>query len=381
MQFNLSIIDIPEVNTEVKKHLLTPPYVGPDLPPAVVEISLRTSDGDSMALELWSFSFSENTDPPMSTPSTIYNRMVTLLKSILAVTRTVPAYKLARRQGSDTYIICYRVYAGHQSSVVLGEGSKLHQIGQVATPFGTVGAVVEYRTHLALSPHKAEIPILIKSDHFQPESSPKSCREAAIAVRPVFSSGSGSDESVESNRLFINTPPNDAISGIRKLRSESPLVGKCGAFATDVTLQGPVLPDLPLVDIIAQEIEETKRLNMDKVLERKRRTSENLAKSPPDNSTKEPKSSQGSNQSLQHIGEDFVLIDMKLPFAETDTQGADIGSFYKQCQAAPPLSSFDNDPTLSEQVNELTDQLKDFETRSKDFDDLVRSLCSDTELE
>ena len=47
-------------------------------------------------------------------------------------------------------------------------------------------------------------------------------------------------------------------------RSESPLVGKCGAFATDVTLQGPVLPDLPLVDIIAQEIEETKRLNMDK---------------------------------------------------------------------------------------------------------------------
>ena len=38
---------------------------------------------------------------------TVYNRMGILLKSLIAVSRVTPAYKIARNQGHD-YILCYR---------------------------------------------------------------------------------------------------------------------------------------------------------------------------------------------------------------------------------------------------------------------------------
>lgn len=38
---------------------------------------------------------------------TVYNRLSVLLKSLLAITRVTPAYKLSRKQGHD-YVILYR---------------------------------------------------------------------------------------------------------------------------------------------------------------------------------------------------------------------------------------------------------------------------------
>lgn len=37
----------------------------------------------------------------------VYNRLSVLLKSLLAITRVTPAYKLSRNQGHD-YVILYR---------------------------------------------------------------------------------------------------------------------------------------------------------------------------------------------------------------------------------------------------------------------------------
>jgi hypothetical protein len=39
---------------------------------------------------------------------TVYNRMALLLKSLITVSRVTPAYRLSRRQGADSYVICYR---------------------------------------------------------------------------------------------------------------------------------------------------------------------------------------------------------------------------------------------------------------------------------
>lgn len=47
-----------------------------------------------------------------------------LLKSLLAVTRITPAYKLAFRQGPDSFVICYRVYLGDPNYDCLGECSE-----------------------------------------------------------------------------------------------------------------------------------------------------------------------------------------------------------------------------------------------------------------
>ena len=87
-----------------------------------------------------------------------------LLKSILCVSRVLPAYKFARRQGPDTHVMCYRIFAGEPNSNPLGKDYQtacvskklrkicskslvnvctytffnLLQVGQVATGFGTI---------------------------------------------------------------------------------------------------------------------------------------------------------------------------------------------------------------------------------------------------
>jgi hypothetical protein len=39
---------------------------------------------------------------------TVYNRMGMLLKSLASVARVTPSYRLARKQLSGDYVICYR---------------------------------------------------------------------------------------------------------------------------------------------------------------------------------------------------------------------------------------------------------------------------------
>lgn len=50
----------------------------------------------------------------------IYNGMSILLKSLIAVTRATPAYKLSRKQSTDSYNIYYRIYTGEPHTHNLG---------------------------------------------------------------------------------------------------------------------------------------------------------------------------------------------------------------------------------------------------------------------
>lgn len=52
---------------------------------------------------------------------TVYNRMGLLLKSLVTVTRVTPAYKLARRQSPDSYVILYNIYMGEPQFHQLGK--------------------------------------------------------------------------------------------------------------------------------------------------------------------------------------------------------------------------------------------------------------------
>ena len=101
---------------------------------------------------------------------TVYNRMGLLLKSLITVSRVTPAYRLSRRQGVDSYVICYRVLLGEpQVAADLGEGALTARVGQVTTPVSTIVFGVDYRTKMTITPHTAERvsqPILVKSDHF-----------------------------------------------------------------------------------------------------------------------------------------------------------------------------------------------------------------------
>lgn len=51
----------------------------------------------------------------------IYGRMGILLKTLVSVTRVTPAYRMARRQGPDSYTINYKIYVGDPQLDSLGE--------------------------------------------------------------------------------------------------------------------------------------------------------------------------------------------------------------------------------------------------------------------
>jgi len=88
--YNLAVKDIHEVLSETKKAM------SGQLPspgrPLVVEISLKTAEGDTMVLEWWRLAVVAGGDPQVKITHTVYNRMGILLKSLITVTRVTPAY-------------------------------------------------------------------------------------------------------------------------------------------------------------------------------------------------------------------------------------------------------------------------------------------------
>nr|XP_020456410.1 autophagy-related protein 13 isoform X2 [Monopterus albus] len=165
--FNLAIKDIPEVTHEAKKALAGQlPAIGRSM---CVEISLKTSEGDSMELETWCLEMNEKCDKDIKVSYTVYNRLSVLLKSLLAITRVTPTYKLSRKQGHD-YVILYRIYFGEVQLSGLGEGFQTVRVGVVGTPVGTVTLSCAYRTNLAFMSNRQferSAPIMgIIVDHF-----------------------------------------------------------------------------------------------------------------------------------------------------------------------------------------------------------------------
>ncbi|KAM8903782.1 autophagy-related protein 13 isoform 2-T3 [Spinachia spinachia] len=165
--FNLAIKDIPEVTHEAKKALAGQlPGIGRSM---CVEISLKTSEGDSMELETWCLEMNEKCDKDIKVSYTVYNRLSVLLKSLLAITRVTPAYKLSRKQGHN-YVILYRIYFGEVQLSGLGEGFQTVRAGVVGTPVGTVTLSCAYRTNLAFMSNRQferSAPIMgIIVDHF-----------------------------------------------------------------------------------------------------------------------------------------------------------------------------------------------------------------------
>ncbi len=60
---------------------------------------------------------------------TIYNRLSILLKSVVAVSRALPAYKYARNQNCDSYVFMYQVYAHEPASSSLGKEYRSNSVG------------------------------------------------------------------------------------------------------------------------------------------------------------------------------------------------------------------------------------------------------------
>ncbi|XP_076182221.1 autophagy-related 13 isoform X2 [Ptiloglossa arizonensis] len=350
--FNLAIHDVPEVLAEAKRALCGE-MINSTIP-LCIEISLRTVEGDTMVLETWSLGIMpEHSDPTIRVTYTVYNRMGILLKSLLSVSRIIPAYKLSRRQSPDSYVICYRIYMGEPQLHTLGDNYKNVRVGQLCTPVGTIHLSVSYRTKMTISPtHTGRDSIMLKSDHFHSDLSPRHARY---------------QQSEETSKSLSDTI-------------------KVGAFVVNkhvtVNEEDFVIPDVPFSSLLTPRQTSPPPVSVAETTNTKTATTTtttdssngNIERLTNDNTTSKCNSQNGSRRSscsMTSANDDFI---MKTPFAVTNTN-SDLGAFYRECQSAPQLQTFVKEETLEEQIEDLTKQLETFETKGRLYEDILSSLC------
>ncbi|KAJ7344683.1 hypothetical protein JRQ81_000633 [Phrynocephalus forsythii] len=489
--FNLAIKDIPEVTHEAKKALAGQlPAVGRSM---CVEISLKTAEGDSMELEIWCLEMNEKCDKEIKVSYTVYNRLSLLLKSLLAITRVTPAYRLSRKQGHE-YVILYRIYFGEVQLSGLGEGFQTVRVGTVGTPLGTITLSCAYRINLAfMSTRQFERtpPIMgIIIDHFVDRPYPSSSPMHPCNYRTTGEDNVGAYPSVEDSQeacttSFSTSPPsqessiwNQRSSDLARGRISScilsssrlsyqpaalgvgsadlgyPVVfagGLSAAHPHQLAIPGkeggvPMIPSQPVhgtqadhermvtctpldgghysaVTPSSSEDNETVSNSsegkngsphdlLETIFVRKvgafvnkpinqvtmasldipfamfapknvdlddNDPMVNPPESPEDESPLQGSlhSVGSSDSSSGNIHDDFVMVDFKPAFSKDDILPMDLGTFYREFQNPPQLSSLSIDigaQSMAEDLDSLPEKLAVHEKNVKEFDDFVETL-------
>ncbi|XP_072473725.1 autophagy-related protein 13 isoform X5 [Notamacropus eugenii] len=429
--FNLAIKDIPEVTHEAKKALAGQlPAVGRSM---CVEISLKTSEGDSMELEIWCLEMNEKCDKEIKVSYTVYNRLSLLLKSLLAITRVTPAYRLSRKQGRE-YVILYRIYFGEVQLNGLGEGFQTVRVGTVGTPVGTITLSCAYRINLAfMSTRQFERtpPIMgIVIDHFVDRPYPSSSPMHPCNYRTAGDDAGGAYPSVEDSQevcttSFSTSPPSQLMvpgkeGGVpftpsqpahgtqadhEKMATFTPsdgahyIVTPSSSEDTETvsnSSEGRGSPHDVLEAILVRKVGALVNNSMDQV------TMTNLdipfAMFAPKNFELEdndpmvnPPDSPGTESPLQgslhsdgssggssgNTHDDFVMVDFKPAFSKDDILPMDLGTFYREFQNPPQLSSLSIDigaQSMAEDLDSLPEKLAVHEKNVKEFDAFVETL-------
>ncbi len=149
--FNLKIEEYGEITNEIYR--ATENQFPPDCSCISVDFQLQTCDGEKLPLESWALQFdSSSTDDTVGIRSHFYHQLGTLLKSALSASRVTPSYRnYVRRQGADSFIICYRIIRGLPDLQELGDGYRSARIGNLASPFGSLYLDLHYRTNMVIS--------------------------------------------------------------------------------------------------------------------------------------------------------------------------------------------------------------------------------------
>ncbi|KAM6068107.1 autophagy-related protein 13 isoform 10-T13 [Theristicus caerulescens] len=396
--FNLAIKDIPEVTHEAKKALAGQlPAVGRSM---CVEISLKTSEGDSMELEIWCLEMNEKCDKEIKVSYTVYNRLSLLLKSLLAITRVTPAYRLSRKQGHE-YVILYRIYFGEVQLSGLGEGFQTVRVGTVGTPVGTITLSCAYRINLAFMSTRAGedngavYPSVEDSQEVCTTSFSTSPPSQLIGpgkeggVPPIPSQpahGTQADQErmctpLDGVHYSAATPSSsedtETVSNSSEGKCGSPhdlletiFIRKVGAFVNKPINQVTMANlDIPFAMFAPKNVE----------LE----DNDPMVNPPDSPETESPLQgslhSEGSSGSStgNNTHDDFVMIDFKPAFSKDDILPMDLGTFYREFQNPPQLSSLSIDigaQSMAEDLDSLPEKLAIHEKNVKEFDAFVETL-------
>ncbi|ERE70271.1 autophagy-related protein 13 isoform 1 [Cricetulus griseus] len=388
--------------------------------------------GDSMELEIWCLEMNEKCDKEIKVSYTVYNRLSLLLKSLLAITRVTPAYRLSRKQGHE-YVILYRIYFGEVQLNGLGEGFQTVRVGTVGTPVGTITLSCAYRINLAfMSTRQFERtpPIMgIIIDHFvdrpYPSSSPmhpcnyRTGEDAGVTYPSVedsqevcttsFSTSPPSQLMVPGKEGGVPLAPNQPAHGTQadqeRLVTHAPSDGThCAATPSSSedtetvsnSSEGRASPHDVLETIFVRKV----GAFVNKPINQVTLTSldipfamfapKNLELEDADpmvNPPESPETTSPLHGSLHSDGssggssgnthDDFVMIDFKPAFSKDDILPMDLGTFYREFQNPPQLSSLSIDigaQSMAEDLDSLPEKLAVHEKNVREFDAFVETL-------
>nr|XP_022321200.1 autophagy-related protein 13-like [Crassostrea virginica] len=427
--FNLAIKDIAEVHSETKKALAGQNALLSQN--VCVEISLKTSEGAAMVLETWYIGLNKETcDVNARISYTVYNRMGIALKTLFSISRVTPAYKLSRQQGAcaDDYVICYRFYQGDPQFFMLGDNYQTVKVGSVPTPVGTIYMNLAYRTKLLITPQKSskEIPIEVKDDHFKKDNSPRrptTPKPCSLGFRRNSTSedlfGDGVDGQDLCSTTFNNSPGEAFIYGMSQNVQVPPnpqqrapqkhtsddqegkettskkqenvekqlsftSYQKVGAFAQNRNskeINKTDFEDVPFLNLLQPE---GKSETMVKEQNDPNCSESNVQisgqKSEEDKVLEQPLSPSESISSNTSAPDDFVMVELKTPFAGADPN-QDLGKFYRECQGAPQLAMCTAETNITEALADISSQIQMFESNIEGFDDFVTSITESVTVE
>ncbi|XP_077142990.1 autophagy-related protein 13 isoform X17 [Ranitomeya variabilis] len=371
--FNLAIKDIPEVTQEAKKALSGQlPAVGRSM---CVEISLKTSEGDSMELEVWCLEMNEKCDRDIKVSYTVYNRLSLLLKSLLAVTRVTPAYRLSRKQGHE-YVILYRIYFGDVQLLGLKEGFQAVRVGTVGTPIGTLTLTCAYRTNLAfMSTRATEEPgavypsvedsqdVCATSFSTSPPSQMmvpgKDGGLPNITAHPAHGTQADHDRApltspshvtgTTSSSEEADIPSGSSTTGRSTSPNKSPHIlftRKVGAFVDKPSPQVTYAStDIPFAVFAPRQTDAEDTDPMVFPLQV-------ICPETPVEVSPDARSLQSSCSSNDVPQDDFVMVDFRPAFSKDDLP-MDVGTFYREFQNPPQLSSLSIDIAVQSMAEDL----------------------------
>lgn len=146
---------------------------------------------------------------------------------------------------------------------------------------------------------------------------------------------------------------------------------RLGAFAPsskDSDISPFLLPETSFLTVLKEDLLKSKQIPIESTSPTKTKVESKI------NGQDSSASHNSITCSDESASDDFVLVELKPPFADCEGNG-DLGAFFRDFQMAPPLVSFAQQPTLEEQVKEIRSQLAELETSAQDLDQFVDSLC------
>lgn len=370
--FCLAIPDLPQISTQIKNTFDQQPV---DIRrPLCIEISLRTTEDEVMILEYW---WLVNTgkmtqvcpDPAYKyykASSPVLNYIGTLLRSLLIATRSTPAYRLSRNQSASNYCLQHKILFKEPELFAEDEFKKC-TVGTVPSPTGDLNLFVAYKTKLLMSPRKATTDLTcdFRDDYFNIDVVPAASKKAQTDVfqqivpdQDALNSqnhGSNFTEHMKMKKAAFGPAVADPLSGdsddisfasLLQFAKMSPIQSRRKRSDSEENRENVKQTDEGIEFVVGEDMQQS----ADSV-----RSTESCA------SAKE-----GGN-----VKDDFVMIDLKPPFAGSDE---DLSQLFQKMIDVPSLSIFEEPVSYSETVNYLEDQLAHFEAMGAQFNSFVKSI-------